>query len=206
MFNFVNIMKERLHLILKTKNISASKFADEIGVQKASISHIISGRNKPSLDIVMKILKRYPDIRPEWLLLGKGPMIYSKTLDLFDDIYNTKSDNLNYINEDPKNINHEDLKSTLDTSKKIDNVDLQNSENENKKKEFDNIMNQKDNDNTTNQVKLQEDIATSEEQNNIKTFKKENRNNNSIINSEKEIDKIIIFYTDHTFSWYNPIE
>jgi len=199
-------MKERLHLILKTKNISASKFADEIGVQKASISHIISGRNKPSLDIVMKILKRYPDIRPEWLLLGKGPMIYSKTLDLFDDIYNTKSDNLNYINEDPKNINHEDLKSTLDTSKKIDNVDLQNSENENKKKEFDNIMNQKDNDNTTNQVKLQEDIATSEEQNNIKTFKKENRNNNSIINSEKEIDKIIIFYTDHTFSWYNPIE
>ncbi len=199
-------MKERLHLILKTKNISASKFADEIGVQKASISHIISGRNKPSLDIVMKILKRYPDIRPEWLLLGKGPMIYSKTLDLFDDIYNTKSDNLNYINEDPKNINHEDLKSTLDTSKKIDNVDLQNSENENKKKEFDNIMNQKDNDNTTNQIKLQEDIATSEEQNNIKTFKKENRNNNSIINSEKEIDKIIIFYTDHTFSWYNPIE
>lgn len=45
-----------------------------IGVQRSSISHILSGRNRPSLDFVQKILKVFPDIRSEWLVMGKGPM------------------------------------------------------------------------------------------------------------------------------------
>ncbi len=51
-----------------SKNLSPSKFADEIGVQRSSISHILSGRNKPSLDIVQKIIRRYPEIGTDWLL------------------------------------------------------------------------------------------------------------------------------------------
>ncbi|HNW99496.1 MAG TPA: helix-turn-helix transcriptional regulator [Bacteroidales bacterium] len=77
-------MNERIQLILKTKNISASKFADEIGVQRSSISHIISGRNNPSLDFIQKIIKRFPDINYDWLIFGKGS-IY-KEQDLFSDI------------------------------------------------------------------------------------------------------------------------
>jgi len=67
-------MNDRIQLILKTKNISASKFADEIGVQRSSISHILSGRNNPSLDFIQKILKRFPDISSGWILTGKGGM------------------------------------------------------------------------------------------------------------------------------------
>jgi len=67
-------MTDRISLILRTKNINASQFADEIGVQRSSISHVLSGRNKPSLEFVQRILKRYPEINPDWLLFGKGAM------------------------------------------------------------------------------------------------------------------------------------
>ena len=67
-------MTDRISLLLKARNITASQFADEIGVQRSSISHVLSGRNKPSLDFIQKILKRFPEINPDWLLFGKGPM------------------------------------------------------------------------------------------------------------------------------------
>lgn len=67
-------MKERIILFLQTENKSSAQFAQEIGVQPSSISHIISGRNNPSLDFVMKMLSRYPFLSSDWLLFGKGEM------------------------------------------------------------------------------------------------------------------------------------
>ena len=51
---------------------SASSFAEKIGVQRSSISHILSGRNKPSLDFILKILSAYPEVDLYWLFNGKG--------------------------------------------------------------------------------------------------------------------------------------
>ncbi|GAA3606872.1 helix-turn-helix transcriptional regulator [Flavivirga amylovorans] len=51
---------------------SASSFAEKIGVQRSSISHILSGRNKPSLDFILKILSSYPEVDLYWLFNGKG--------------------------------------------------------------------------------------------------------------------------------------
>lgn len=68
-------MINRIQLILKTKNISPSQFADQIQVQRSGVSHILSGRNNPSLDFILKILKTYPEIDADWLLFGKGQMI-----------------------------------------------------------------------------------------------------------------------------------
>ena len=65
-------MINRISKILKEKNITSAKFADEIGVQRSSISHVLSGRNKPSLEFVQKIIKAYPEIDITWLLSGKG--------------------------------------------------------------------------------------------------------------------------------------
>ncbi len=67
-------MINRILLILKTQNLSSSQFADEIGVQRSSISHILSGRNNPSLEFVTKILKRFPEINSDWMIFGKGSM------------------------------------------------------------------------------------------------------------------------------------
>jgi transcriptional regulator with XRE-family HTH domain len=68
-------MKDRVLLLIKSKNFTAAQFADEIGVQKSGVSHILSGRNNPSLDFIQKILTRFPDISTDWLLFGKGPMM-----------------------------------------------------------------------------------------------------------------------------------
>ena len=68
-------MTDRIQLILKSMNLSPSQFADAISVQRSSLSHILSGRNKPSLDFVSKVLTSYPDIRSDWLLFGTGTMM-----------------------------------------------------------------------------------------------------------------------------------
>ncbi|MFN8134532.1 MAG: helix-turn-helix transcriptional regulator [Bacteroidales bacterium] len=70
-------MKDRITLLIKAKNLTAAQFADEIGVQKSSISHILSGRNNASLDFIQKILVSYPDVNMEWLMFGKGPIFKS---------------------------------------------------------------------------------------------------------------------------------
>ncbi|WP_340063109.1 helix-turn-helix transcriptional regulator [Ascidiimonas aurantiaca] len=63
---------KRLEKIIGYYELSASAFADKVGVQRSSISHIISGRNKPSLDFIMKIIEAFPEVDLYWLLMGKG--------------------------------------------------------------------------------------------------------------------------------------
>ncbi|SKB84495.1 helix-turn-helix transcriptional regulator [Dyadobacter psychrophilus] len=61
-------LNEKIKQILADKNISPSLFADEIGIQRSSMSHILAGRNKPSLDIVQKIVRRFPELGTNWIL------------------------------------------------------------------------------------------------------------------------------------------
>ena len=63
---------KRLEIILDYYSLNASSFADKIGVQRSSLSHLLSGRNKPSLDFILKILEVFPDIDLYWILNGKG--------------------------------------------------------------------------------------------------------------------------------------
>lgn len=63
---------DRLKKILEYYDLTASLFADKIGVQRSSISHILSGRNKPSLDFILKVTSTFTDVDIYWLLNGKG--------------------------------------------------------------------------------------------------------------------------------------
>jgi transcriptional regulator with XRE-family HTH domain len=63
---------ERIREIIREKQLTASSFADMLGVQRSGISHIFSGRNKPSLDIILKIKDTFPEISLDWLLKGTG--------------------------------------------------------------------------------------------------------------------------------------
>lgn len=67
-------MKERIQQLLDRLGMTAARFANEIGVQKSGISHIISGRNQPSYDFILKTIKKFPKINIEWFMLGKGEM------------------------------------------------------------------------------------------------------------------------------------
>jgi transcriptional regulator with XRE-family HTH domain len=81
------MIRERILEFLKSENKTSAQFAEEIGVQPSGISHILSGRNNPSLDFVVKMLEKYSFISSEWLLFGKGSM-YKGTFspDLFSSV------------------------------------------------------------------------------------------------------------------------
>jgi hypothetical protein len=67
-------MNERLIKLMDVLEYTPSVFADEVGVIRSSISHIMSGRNKPGVELLQKVLKRFPEVSAEWLLAGLGPM------------------------------------------------------------------------------------------------------------------------------------
>lgn len=62
----------RIEAVIAHLDLSVSAFADEIGVQRSSISHLLNGRNKPSLDFIMKLVNTYPEVDLYWLLKGEG--------------------------------------------------------------------------------------------------------------------------------------
>ena len=63
---------KRLETIFDYYSLTASSFADKINVQRSSISHLLSGRNKPSLDFILKVIENFPEVELLWLLNGKG--------------------------------------------------------------------------------------------------------------------------------------
>lgn len=75
---------KRLRLLLGEEGLTSSQFAKIVGYRPSSISHILSGRNKPGFDFIQEILKKFENVNPEWLILGRGEM-YRTTDKIADD-------------------------------------------------------------------------------------------------------------------------
>ena len=80
-------MNSRLKQFLAAENITQAQFADNINVVRASVSHVLSGRNNPSYEFIRSIMMKYPDLNIEWLMFGKGKMYKSTPM-----LENTLSD------------------------------------------------------------------------------------------------------------------
>lgn len=65
-------MKEKINLILQSEGLTNARFAEILGIQTSSVSHLIAGRNKPSYDLIQKILRRFPRISSDWFMLDQG--------------------------------------------------------------------------------------------------------------------------------------
>jgi transcriptional regulator with XRE-family HTH domain len=72
-------MQSWLQQFLDKKHLTPAHFAEVIGVQRSGITHILNGRNKPSMDFIRKMLTSYPDLNSEWLITGKGEMFKKET-------------------------------------------------------------------------------------------------------------------------------
>ena len=166
-------MINRILQIMKQENISASKFADEIGVQRSSISHILSERNKPSLELIQKILNKYPKVNSEWLLTGKLTVLNEQP-DLFTQ---NQTDNI-------KNNNDKPIEGKINqiTSVNKDNLQI----------------------NIANLPKRDTNVNNIEKETTINEIKK-NCTDNQVI-TKKNIERIIVFYSDKTFKEYSPEE
>ncbi len=105
-------MKQRLQTLLAAEKLASSRFADILGVNRSSISHLLSGRNNPSLDFLQKILIKFPHINPDWLLMGQGSMYRNKDDGRLKNIPNQLSFN---VKQEKPLLNH-------DTNKDIEPI------------------------------------------------------------------------------------
>ena len=71
--------QERLMALMQNKDLNAKEFAAEVGISAATMSNVINGRNKPSLEVMQKVLNRFRTVSSDWLILGIGQMYYQKT-------------------------------------------------------------------------------------------------------------------------------
>lgn len=119
--------KERIEKVIQAEGLNATQFASEIGIKTPTLSHILSGRNNPSLDVLKKILDRYRTINSDWLILGIGQMYRdskkSQTPTLFEnmDEIDIKSDSYSRNNVE-KNVPAESTnykKAVIDSSQTI---------------------------------------------------------------------------------------
>ncbi|MBP1637576.1 MAG: helix-turn-helix domain protein [Bacteroidetes bacterium] len=101
--------KDRIEQLMQAENLNATQFAAEIGIKSPTLSHILSGRNNPSLDVLKKILDRYRTISSDWLILGIGQMYrnskQSQTPSLFDNIDENANKSVSYIGKNAEKTN-----------------------------------------------------------------------------------------------------
>lgn len=98
-------MNTRLTQFLAAENVSQAQFADKVGVARASVSHILAGRNKPGFDFIERMSRHYPNLSLDWLINGKGRM--------YKDAGNEKS---------PASVPHEDEKPILRDQEKTEST------------------------------------------------------------------------------------
>jgi len=148
---------KRIQKIMDHYGVSASSFADYMGVGRSSISHILSGRNKPSLDFVMKIVEAYSDIDLQWLLYGKGsfPEVHDDT-EIQKKILPSSNTEAN-LTEKKNSLDQDLFSQSQSTITKVDQT-------------------------------------TTPSQENLET----------IPSLENNVDRIVIFYNDGTFTSYQP--
>ena len=70
----MELIKDRLAHIIRAKNLTATQFADMMQIQPSNVSHLLSGRNKPSLDFLIKLKDIFPEYSFDWIILGKKPI------------------------------------------------------------------------------------------------------------------------------------
>ena len=136
-------MNERLTQFLAAEQLTPTRFADLLGVQRSGISHILSGRNKPGYDFLEKFIKRFPPINVEWLITGRGKMYKDMVV---PDLFSVPT-----VEPKPK----EEVENTPDF---IEN----------------------------NDVEIEKKVEI------------------PVNSSSKTIEKVVLFYTDKTFSTYIP--
>ena len=106
-------MREKLLNLMKAEQLTASKLAELLGIQPSGISHILGGRNKPSFDLVQKILRRFPQVNPDWLLLDQGEMYRTINSSSEESSFENASQDSAVINSDDRDSSYEDNAATI---------------------------------------------------------------------------------------------
>ena len=187
-------MIDRINLIMRAKNITASQFADEINIQRSGMSHIMSGRNKPSLDFVMRVLNRYPEIDTNWLLFGKGEMY--KSANTLESVQNSGKENASDV---------QPIENKVEPVANGGQIDMFSSEMSDFAPE--NTTSEVVENEVVEKVSVLQDIENQESPKSTQLVESETKISNLDGDKEKPIQKkdtrkavrYLVFYSDHTF-------
>lgn len=222
------IMKDRVLKIIDDLKLTTSEFALRVGAQPAQISHIKTGRNQVTLDIVTKILKAYPSIDSDWLLFGKGNMykkapestenqpstskkqpIQLEMADLFDSVPNN-SPNENKENELIQTHENNEINSSTNSDQVEEKVSSVKENSPEQSSAVEIRVNQPTSSNLTNNGSEVNDVTTNKADNlnNIASNQiTEKKDEDSRIINEKPhpyVKKIVVFYSDKTYDEFLP--
>ena len=188
-------MKDRIVQFLVSEKISPAEFADKIGVQRSSMSHILNGRNHPSASFLQKMLQVYPLLNPRWLMIGDGEM----NLPLPDKITQTSDIQVGSLVE------------SIQSDSIVDNIQF----NHQVVPELDKELRSKNE--VWNQATVEEDRLSTpfssemkpaqENQGKAESYyaKPKPTASFSVTSEEnREIEQILFFHTDKTFTVYKP--
>lgn len=184
----MNNFNERLLYIFEEFSLNASSFADKIGVQRSSMSHIMSGRNKPSLDFILKIYETFPDISLPWLTIGEGDF-YKKN---YTPIANNNINN----QANQNNVTEMESLESIDYNENIiqaEKIPVENIEYNPTAKEAAMDLTKTIFSNSTDYNSFNSDSKNTEEQ-----------PSTNKIEQNSETEQIVIFYTDGTFKTFRP--
>lgn len=170
-------MKDRIVTFIENKGISAAEFADQIGIQRSSLSHVLNGRNNPGFSFIQKILTTYPQINSRWLITGEGNML--------NDNIQTEAT----INPQPSLFDSQQVIKTVQpkvTEKMAPNQDFQAQEQSPNKEQ------------TSPELEVQVTKTVDNIRPDIPQLIEKK--------ATKTIKRVLIFYDDHTFDDYRPSE
>ncbi len=168
-------MLDRIKSVIDFYNLSPSAFADKIGVQRSALSHVLSGRNKPSLDFIVKVKKTFPDLSMDWLTLGVGNMLL-KGSDFNDSMFDESNVSAESdVTDEPKKVSDTNILSDMFKSEVPAAYG-----------------------NNSNSAGL-DDASSEKSMSDAEKLKK-----NVISGTGKMVDKIVWFYSDGTFSVFYP--
>ncbi|MCE1202063.1 MAG: helix-turn-helix domain-containing protein [Bacteroidia bacterium] len=168
-------IKDRIMHLMKTKNINATQLSEIMNVQRSGISHILSGRNKPGTDFIIKLKESFPEFSLDWLLMGKGPATLSPVI----------------IESDPAQVRQNTIQPSLfDFDDKNETVEEKNPE---------------------KQASIPAESAafsdTAPDNTEPQRLNTKKENPPSVMKrDDKEIVRIIVVYSDNTFSALNPAD
>ena len=158
-------MNRRLQQFLSAENLTQAQFADAIGVARASISHILAGRNKPGFEFIERMAVAYPDISLDWLILGKGKMYKRGGNDIFAQL------------SPVQNATESAQEGFLEAKQEVEAEMADDSPDDMPENLFD-----------------EEETSPEEPEETIEV------NEDKSVDKEKVISKVIIFYSDNTFT------
>ena len=181
---------------MKAENMNATQFAEAIGVQRAAMSHIMQGRNKPSADVLVKISERFETINPGWLLSGKGSMRLPP-----DNTANDSSGDASIISFTNDKYGNTNAKNNIVNKNAGIEPDLF----------YQHEKNTTDVD-THSEEDIRKEVRSSDkifERNEVSESKNDNKNTEKEVVIYKErpvktIDKLLIFYNDNTYEAFIP--